>query len=137
MNRESLRLVKQPNRATLQHWFTMSVILVLLIMLSMEGYVFGDSSFLNMTPQNERVACLGDSFVQGIGAQQDSSYPAHLARIINRSVDNYGITGHTTTDVIPRCQLFNETRYGVIILTIGTNDLIRDPFFRWLVARAV
>lgn len=56
---------------------------------------FFDKEWLLVSPRKRRIACLGDSFTQGMGASPDSSYPAVLESLLGDTVEvmNCGIAG--------------------------------------------
>jgi acyl-CoA thioesterase-1 len=88
----------------------------------------GEDSLKNVPPQNERVCCFGDSLVAGNGADtKDERYPNVLATLIDRDVTNWGVAGNTTTDGLRRIDRFaSEPPFGVVIVTLGGNDLVRQ-----------
>jgi lysophospholipase L1-like esterase len=71
-----------------------------------------------------QLICFGDSLTYGTGAPADMSYPAQLARLLNRLVINAGVPGNTTADALGRLQRDVLDRSpGIVLLTLGGNDL--------------
>ena len=79
----------------------------------------------NIPPQNEVICCFGDSLVAGYGASKDEAYPARLEVLTGQTVINMGSSGDTTKDGVARLKAFKPGEYGVIIVTLGGNDLLR------------
>ncbi len=85
-----------------------------------------------------RVACLGDSFTEGIGAPADSSYPALLQKLLplQSEVMNFGISG---SDPISGFMVLRQKvlKYhpDIITLTINLTDIneviVRGGFERF------
>lgn len=82
----------------------------------------------NVPPQNVRIACFGDSLVAGYGVNDPAtqSYPAALARILGREVVNRGTSGDTTEDGVGKLAQFKDEKFGIIILTLGGNDILQN-----------
>jgi lysophospholipase L1-like esterase len=78
-----------------------------------------------------RVACIGDSITEGIGADQGKSYPAQLQNLLGNSwqVTNFGASGHTLLKK-GDAPYWNHPKYqdalafkpDVVIIMLGTND---------------
>ena len=84
----------------------------------------------NFPPQNEDICCFGDSLVYGTGAEKpEESYPNILGKIIGRKVESWGTPGDTTGQALPKCTKFKGRRFGMVIVTLGGNDIIRRV--RW------
>jgi len=80
----------------------------------------------NLPPQNDQICCFGDSLVFGTGAaNDDESYPGHLASMLGREVTKWGTPGDTTAQALAKCDRFMESRFGVVIVTIGGNDILK------------
>ena len=83
------------------------------------------------TKEPVRVACIGDSITQGVGAENGKSYPAQLQELLGADwkVGNYGVSGRT---LLKKGDLpyWNENAYqealkfkpNVVIIMLGTND---------------
>ena len=77
----------------------------------------GNTTALNLTPQNERVACFGSSWV-------GYSFPTHLGQIIGREVEPFVYGGASSEDALSVCQIFEkpENKFGIIVTNFG-NDV--------------
>ncbi|HEX8372428.1 MAG TPA: GDSL-type esterase/lipase family protein [Chthoniobacterales bacterium] len=82
-------------------------------------------------PPKIRVACVGDSITQGVGAERGRSYPAQLQELLGKhwEVGNFGVSGRTLLRkgdhpylkerAFKKAQAFNP---NVVIIMLGTND---------------
>jgi lysophospholipase L1-like esterase len=78
-----------------------------------------------------RVACVGDSITQGIGAEKGKSYPSQLQELLGDSwkIGNFGVSGRTLLKKGDH-PYWNEKAYqnalgfkpDVVIIMLGTND---------------
>jgi lysophospholipase L1-like esterase len=96
---------------------------------------FADSNWDTAKASNEiRVMVLGDSFTEGVGAEQHESYPAVLQRLLQQEdslhlykVMNAGIQG---SDPCVNAVNFKERlkvfRPDLILQTLSSNDLLTD-----------
>ena len=78
-----------------------------------------------------RVACVGDSITQGVGASRGNSYPSQLGKFLGPKweVGNFGVSGTTMLKqgdnpyfkqgAFTNAQKFNP---DVVIIMLGTND---------------
>lgn len=92
----------------------------------------GDSTvtLVNYPPQNDRVCCFGDSLVAGVGATSaNQTYPVYLAELIDRQVTSWGASGDTTAQALSKCNKFENNAFGIVIVTIGGNDILQR--IRW------
>ncbi|MCH2202752.1 MAG: GDSL-type esterase/lipase family protein [Fuerstiella sp.] len=87
----------------------------------------GSPSLTNNPPRNLTICCFGDSLVTGVGAsaRETTSYPAQLGRILNAEVTNWGASGDTTIDGVNRLGRFNDHKFGIVVVTLGGNDILR------------
>lgn len=80
----------------------------------------------NLPPRNPTICCFGDSLVAGIGAGgEEHAYPAQLAAILDRPVTALGTPGDTTADGLAKAGQFLDEEYGIIIVTLGGNDILK------------
>lgn len=78
-----------------------------------------------------RVACIGDSITQGVGAAKGKSYPAQLQNLLGKSwvIGNFGVSGRTLLKK-GDFPYWKEKAYqnalaykpDVVIIMLGTND---------------
>jgi len=72
------------------------------------------------------ILAFGDSLTAGNGAPQQGSYPAQLARLLNKNVINAGISGEESNEGRGRLEgLLEQHRPELLILCHGGNDLLR------------
>ena len=100
------------------------------------GYVFYRSNLRRNNASRDyakrtvRILCVGDSFTAGLGASHDTSYPAHLDRVLRRNnpdmrfvVYNCGIPGQISSELSERLNK-NLQRFmpDLLIVLVGVND---------------
>lgn len=76
-------------------------------------------------PPKSPISALGDSLTFGYGVDKSQSYPALLAQKTTWQVDNDGISGNTTTDVLERLPSILAKNPKLVLLGIGGNDVLR------------
>lgn len=77
-------------------------------------------------PAGSVVVALGDSITQGVGASEQSAWPANLARLSGWRVINAGVSGDTSAQALARLPaLLQEYKPALVIVSIGGNDFLR------------
>lgn len=110
--------------------------------LTVLGYLQkGRSGPENMSGEEQRVLCLGDSFVFGVGASSDQSFPAQLEELLNAGrggrpfkVINAGVQGQNTSQLLaglPRT-LAKYRPSVVVLLSGGSNIWNYRGYYRYL-----
>ena len=97
---------------------------LILVVLGYRFVVLLTETPRNAEPSGSTVVCFGDSLTYGSGAAAESSYPAHLARMLGEPVINAGVAGDTTARALRRLDadvLAHDPR--IVLLTLGGNDL--------------
>lgn len=81
----------------------------------------------NTPPRNATICCFGDSLVEGYGVADAAteSYPAVLAELSGATVSNWGASGDTTADGVHKLARFADSDFGIIIVTLGGNDILK------------
>ncbi len=73
------------------------------------------------------IVAFGDSLTFGHGVDPSESYPAVLAKMINRKVINAGISGEITHDGLKRLPgIIEQYSPQLIIICHGANDIMRQ-----------
>ena len=77
-------------------------------------------------PAGSVVVALGDSITHGVGASEQSAWPANLARLSSWQVLNAGVSGDTIAQALARLPaLLQEYKPALVIVSIGGNDFLR------------
>jgi len=81
---------------------------------------------VNEHPQGVAIVAFGDSLTQGYQLGEAESYPAQLAKLIDRPIVNRGVSGDSTADGLARLDrdVLSESP-RVVLLSLGANDMLR------------
>lgn len=74
--------------------------------------------------KDSKVVALGDSLTFGFGGQ-GQSYPKALAQLTGWQIENMGVNGDTTTDVLARMDKVITHSPELVLLGIGGNDVLK------------
>lgn len=88
-----------------------------------------DTKKFNKLPPKSLISALGDSLTFGYGVDKNQSYPTLLAQKSGWTVDNDGVSGDTTSDVLQRLPTILAKNPKLVLLGVGGNDVLRrtDP----------
>ena len=101
-----------------------AILLIALIALSIAAC--GGKGKERPLPAGSVVVALGDSITQGVGASEQSAWPALLARLSGWQVLNAGVSGDTSAQALARLPvLLQEHKPALVIVSIGGNDFLR------------
>lgn len=75
--------------------------------------------------QGSRVVALGDSLTFGYGADKGQDYPSVLAGLTGWQIENMGVNGDTSQNVLDRLSAVVEKSPSLVLLGIGGNDVLR------------
>ncbi len=109
------------------------LILLFLSLITMQALAIEPMAAINTDDYKHpvRVACIGDSITQGMGASEGFSYPSQLQKLLgeNWQVGNYGVSGRTLLKKgdFPywkerAYQKALNSKPDVVIIMLGTND---------------
>ena len=101
------------------------------LLIILGGGCGGSVQLKNLPLQNNDICCFGDSLVYGTGTSdpEKESYPSILENMIGRPVYNWGTPGDTTAQALSKCSHFESQKFGIVIVTIGGNDILQRV--RW------
>lgn len=85
----------------------------------------GDKVVANKLPKGAKVVALGDSLTYGYGAERGQDYPSMLSKKTAWQIDNMGINGDTSADVLARLDKVMQKSPRLVLLGIGGNDVLR------------
>lgn len=84
-----------------------------------------DNTVATKLPSGSLVVALGDSLTFGYGTQPNHAYPTVLASLTHWQIDNAGVNGDTTQNVLDRLPMVIEKQPKLVLLGIGGNDVLR------------
>ncbi|MCK5003189.1 MAG: arylesterase [Gammaproteobacteria bacterium] len=99
----------------------------LILILLMAGLTACDSS-PQLTPlsNNAVILAFGDSLTYGTGTDKQLAYPAHLQKLLSKTVINAGVPGEVSKTGLNRLgSLLKRHRPELLILCHGGNDMLR------------
>ena len=65
----------------------------------------------------------------GASNPEEDSYPKILETRTGRTVHSWGTPGDTTAQALAKCDEFRNHKFGIVVVTIGGNDIIQRV--RW------
>lgn len=104
---------------------------VVLIASALWQYAYmnkGQYPLRNFPPKGAHIMAVGDSLTEGIGAtSKQTSYIGILQKRLNITIDNKGVSGATSMDVLRRLPRdILPAHPDIVILFIGSNDYLQQ-----------
>jgi lysophospholipase L1-like esterase len=100
--------------------------LALTLALALLSAACGRAPGLPRLGADDGIVAFGDSLTHGSGAGPEESYPAVLARLLNRPVERRGVPGETTAEALRRLPgVLNADQPRLLLLMTGGNDFLR------------
>ncbi|MDO4449440.1 MAG: GDSL-type esterase/lipase family protein [Moraxella sp.] len=87
-------------------------------------FACGNTPKFTRLPVGSKVVALGDSLTFGYGGQ-GKDYPSVLAELTGWQIENMGVNGDTTADVLRRIEAVIEMNPKLVLLGIGGNDVLK------------
>ncbi len=87
-----------------------------------------DTMFTNLPlPSGEplKIIAIGDSLVEGVGAPEGKDFPNQVSILLNIPIQNSGVSGNTSAQVLERLPKVLEQKPNIIILLVGGNDALQ------------
>lgn len=75
--------------------------------------------------QGAKVVALGDSLTFGYGADVGRDYPSVLSKLTGWDIDNMGVNGDTSENVLQRIEAVLIKEPKLVLLGVGGNDVLR------------
>lgn len=88
-------------------------------------FIRDTDTIVNYPPKNGTIVAFGDSLIEGVGASEGNDIPSVLARSLQRTVVNLGVSGNTTRDGVARMGEVRKYDPGVVLLLLGGNDYLK------------
>ena len=86
-----------------------------------------DSGKLTPLNNSDVIVAFGDSLTEGVGTNQENSYPSVLAKLSGISVINAGVSGETTSEgLLMLPEVLEIYQPNLLILLEGGNDILRN-----------
>ncbi len=103
----------------------MRVLIVAVVIVVLAG-CSGKAPTLPPLTADDVVVAFGDSLTYGTGAKAEESYPAVLAKLIDRRVVRAGVPGEVTAQGLARLvSVIEEYDPRLMIVCLGGNDMLR------------
>lgn len=105
----------------MKKWFLLGVALVVLW-----GIFREKSTVKNFPNSNTAIVAFGDSLTAGYGAPKGSSYPDYLAKLLDRSVVNLGLSGELAIHAPERLPEVLVQQPYMVLIEFGANDFMQQ-----------
>lgn len=116
------------SRYFIWHPMRLALVIGLLVPVLLVAFCPRDNAWriVNDTPQGVALVAFGDSLTAGYQVGEADTYPAQLARLVDRPIVNRGASGDTTADGLARLDrdVLSESP-RVVLLSLGANDMLR------------
>lgn len=112
--------------------------IVIFLLAAAAGWIFfmpRNGEIKNVKNSGWNLVAFGDSLTYSQGAAREQSYPAVLARSLNRPVINLGVNGETAVHAVGRMEQALAYNPYMVLIEFGANDFMRSvPFEQTLQA---
>ena len=101
-------------------------VLATVVIIFVFGAVRGNkvSEIRNYPSPGESIVALGDSLVQGVGADTEGGFVTLLSERLGLPIENLGRGGDTTESALDRIDSVLEKNPKVVIVLLGGNDYL-------------